>query len=91
MTLCGDGEPAVLDERAGVDQVGDVLARGAPATGVPLLHRVGTRRVLGQRATVHQMLVVGAQWFVAHPFTKASRSALMTSACVVGMPCGKPW
>jgi CheY-like chemotaxis protein len=22
--------------------------------------------------------------------TKASRSALMTSACVVGMPCGKP-
>jgi hypothetical protein len=26
-----------------------------------------------------------------HVFRKASKSALMVSACVVGMPCGKPW
>jgi hypothetical protein len=25
-----------------------------------------------------------------HAFRKASRSALIVSACVVGMPCGKP-
>jgi hypothetical protein len=25
-----------------------------------------------------------------HVFRKANRSALMVSACVVGMPCGKP-
>ena len=27
----------------------------------------------------------------AAPFKKASRSALIVSASVVGMPCGKPW
>ena len=35
--LGGDRVAAVLDEGAGVDQVGEVLARRAPAGGVPLL------------------------------------------------------
>ena len=33
--LRGDGQPAVLDERTLIDQVGDVLPGGAPTVGVP--------------------------------------------------------
>ena len=47
--LGGDGEPAVFDERARVDEVVDVLAGGASVRGVPALDCVGPRRVLGQR------------------------------------------
>ena len=47
--LGGDREAAVLDEAAGVDEVGDVLARRAAAGRVAPLDGLGARRVLGQR------------------------------------------
>jgi hypothetical protein len=52
-------EAAVLDEAATVDEVLDVLARGAPAGGVAALDRLRTRRVLGQRASRQQFGKVG--------------------------------
>ena len=42
--LGGDREAPVLDERARVDEVGDVLARGAPAGRAAALDRLGPRR-----------------------------------------------
>ena len=48
--LGGDREAAVLDEGAGVDQVLDVLAGGAPAGRVAAGDRLAARGVLGQRA-----------------------------------------
>ena len=47
--LGGDREAAVLDEGAGIDEVGDVLARGAAAGRVAALDRLGARLVVGQR------------------------------------------
>src|SRR5476649_1003541 len=34
-------------------------------------------------------VVTGEPMCLRYPFRKASRSALIVSACVVGMPCGK--
>jgi hypothetical protein len=47
--LGGDRVAPILDEGAGIDEVGEVLPGGSPAGIVPLLHRVGPRHVLGQR------------------------------------------
>ena len=44
-TLRGDDHRPVLDERAFVDQVGDVLAGGAPANRPPLRNRLRPGRV----------------------------------------------
>jgi hypothetical protein len=51
-------QPAVLHEAAGVDEVGDVLARRAPAGGVPAGDRLGPRGVLGGRAARAELLEV---------------------------------
>ena len=64
--LGGDGEPAVLDERARVDEIVDVLAGGASVRGVPALDRVGPGRVLGQRTPARQFGVVVAGRPFAH-------------------------
>ena len=53
--LGGDREAPVLDEAAGVDQVGEVLARRPAAGGVAALDRLGPRRVLGQRPARQQL------------------------------------
>ena len=58
--LGGDREAPVLDEGAGVDEVGDVLARGAAAGGVAPLDRLGPRRVLGQRPARKHLVEVFA-------------------------------
>ena len=58
--LGGDREAAVLDEAAGVDEVGEVLAGGAPAGGVAALDRGGPSGVLGQRPAGEQLGEVGA-------------------------------
>ena len=63
--LGGDGEPAVLDERAWVDEVVDVLAGGAAVRRMPALHGVGPGRVLGQRTPAQQFGVVIADRPVA--------------------------
>ena len=47
--LCGDGEPAVFDKAAVVDQVEDVLAGGPAAGVVPTLNGVRPGGVLGER------------------------------------------
>ena len=59
--LRGERERAVLDEAAGVAQVGDVLARGAQAEGVALGDGVGTAGVGEQRLARAQLEQVGAQ------------------------------
>jgi hypothetical protein len=51
-----DRKAPVLHERARVDEVGDVLARRAPAALVALGDGVGPRVVLGQRARRAQLL-----------------------------------
>ena len=53
--LGGDREAAVLDEGAGIDEVGDVLAGGPAAGGVAALHGLGTRPVLGQRPALEDL------------------------------------
>ena len=45
------------------------------------------RRNTGRYAAPDSAAIVAAR---CHAFRKASRSALTFSACVVGMPCGKP-
>ena len=54
-------ERAVLDEAAGVAEIGDVLARGAQAEGVALGDGVGTAGVGEQRLARAQLEQVGAQ------------------------------
>ncbi len=49
-----DREPAVLDEAAGVDQVGEVLARRSRAGGVAALNRLGAGGVLGLRPALER-------------------------------------
>ncbi len=63
--LGGDREAAVLDEGAGVDQVGEVLAGGAPAGRVAALDRLLARRVLGQRPALQQLGQILALSFAA--------------------------
>jgi hypothetical protein len=58
--LSGDCEAPVLDEGAGVDEVGQILARGATAGGVAPIDRVRPRRVLGQRPAAQQLVEVFA-------------------------------
>jgi len=54
--LRGDGEAAVLDPRPRVDEVGDVLACGAPTALVALRDRAGPRTVLRERAAVQDLV-----------------------------------
>ena len=56
--LGGDREAPVLDEGAGVDEVLEVLPRGAPAGGVAAIDRLGPRRVLGQRPAAEDLVEV---------------------------------
>ncbi len=56
--LGGDREAAVLDERAGVDEVGDVLAGGAAAGVVTAADRLRASRVLGPRAAAQELVEV---------------------------------
>ena len=63
-SLGGDREPSVLDERARVDEILDVLPRGASVAGVPAFDRIGARRVLGERATPQQFGVIVADGLV---------------------------
>ena len=53
--LGGDREAPVLDEGAGVDEVGDVLARRAAAGRVAARDGLGAGRVLGQRPARQQL------------------------------------
>ena len=55
LALRGYREPPVLDKRAGVDQIGDVLARGPPALLVAALDRVRACGVLGEGAPPQQL------------------------------------
>ena len=55
-----DREPAVLDEAARVDQVGEVLARRSRAGGVAPLNRLGAGGVLGQRRGARALAQVRA-------------------------------
>ena len=57
--LGGDRQPAVLDEAARVDEVVDVLARGAPAGGMAALDGLGARLVAGQRPPLQRLGQVG--------------------------------
>ena len=59
--LSGGDEPAVLDERPRIDEVGDVLPGRAPAGVVAASHRFGAGVVLGQRASPQQFGVVVAE------------------------------
>ena len=58
MALGRDREAPVLDERTRVDEVGDVFPRGAAVSGASALDGVGPRRVLGERATAHQLRMI---------------------------------
>ena len=58
--LGGDDHRPVLDERAVVDEVGDVLARGAPADLAPPLDRVGASRVEADLVAGDDLGEVGA-------------------------------
>jgi hypothetical protein len=64
-SLRGDREAPVLHPRAGVDEVGDVLACGPPAAVVPLADRLGPRLVLGQSPPAQQLgeVVLGRRGF----------------------------
>jgi hypothetical protein len=44
----------------------------------------------GGFANVHAAICCDGGAVGEHYFRKASRSALIVSACVVGIPCGKP-
>ena len=61
LLLRREGERAVLDEAAGIAEVGDVLARGAQAEGMALGDRLGPARVGEQRLARAQLEQVGAQ------------------------------
>ena len=63
--LGGDREAAVLDQRAGIDEVGDVLASGAAAGGMASLDRFAARLVAGQRLALAQLAEVRALWIAA--------------------------
>jgi hypothetical protein len=56
--LGGDREPAVLDERPGIDEIVDVLAGGAPVRRASALDRIRPCGVLGQRAPAKQFGMV---------------------------------
>jgi hypothetical protein len=56
--LGGDREAPVLDEGAGIDQVLEVLPRGAAAGRVAPLDRLRPRRVVGQLAPAEDLLEV---------------------------------
>ena len=73
-SLGGDREPSVLDERARVDEILDVLARGASVACVPAFDRIGARRVLGERATPQQFGVI-----VADGLRPSGSASLMAS------------
>ena len=69
--LSGDSETPVFDERARVDQILDVLPRGASVACVPAVDGVGARRVFSKRATPQQFGVIvtdvfGRRASVAH-------------------------
>ncbi|BBZ56847.1 hypothetical protein MPHO_38390 [Mycolicibacterium phocaicum] len=64
--LCGDGEPAVFDKAAVVDQVEDVLAGGPAAGVVPTLNGVRPGGVLGERPSAQQLGVVVTQRYFGH-------------------------
>ena len=70
--LGGDREAPVLDEAARVDQVGEVLARGAAARRVAPRDRLGAGRVLGQRPPRQQLGEVGALLVAALPRARAA-------------------
>ena len=78
VSLSGDREPPVLDERSRVDQIGDVLAGGAPVCRVPAFDRVGAGRVFGQRAPPQQLGVIVADGLVTH------RRGLLELDCSAG-------
>jgi hypothetical protein len=50
-----EGEAAVLDEAVGVDQVGEVLARGSGPQGMAFGDRLGPRLVTGEPATLERL------------------------------------
>ena len=85
--LGGDGEPAVLDERAGVDEVVDVLAGGATVRRVPAVDGLGAGRILGQRTPTQQLGVVAADLPVAHARRSSLPIAASAACCVVSPPC----
>ena len=93
-SLGGDGEAAVLDEGAGVDEVGDVLASRAPARGVASLDRVRTRLVLGQRASFEHLGQVLALLLTAAPLSTwharhvPRRRAGLASSAELALECG---
>ena len=59
--LRGNGQRAVFDEAAGIDQVGDVLPRGAAALLVPLGNRGLPALVEGEQMAVPDLVEVGAR------------------------------
>ena len=65
--LGGDREPAVLDERSGVDEIVDVLAGGAPVRRASALDGVWPCGVLGQRPAAQQLGVVVTDGWFGHP------------------------
>lgn len=58
--LSRDRERPVLDEAALVDEVADVLARGAPPSGAAAAHRLGPRVVARQRLALEHLGEVSA-------------------------------
>src|SRR4051794_25431605 len=83
--LGGDREAPVLDERARIDQIGDVLARRAPVCGVVSFDRVPTCGVFGERAPPEQCGVVVAERLVGHgvrcyPLSPACHALAATSS-----------
>ncbi len=54
-------EGAVFDERAGIEQRRDVLARAAPALGAARGQHLRARRIVEQRAARGQLIEVGAR------------------------------
>jgi hypothetical protein len=67
--------------------------RRQEATTAPLSSRVRLARTFRMTKSWHVGQSVDGSYaaaVVAAPFTNVSRSALIVSASVVGMPCGKP-
>ena len=66
LPLGGDREAAVLDEAPGVDEVGEVLARGPRAARVAALDRLRPRLVGGQPPALEHLGEVVANAVLTH-------------------------
>ena len=72
--LVGQGEHAVFDETALIDQIGDVLARGAHAQRVPLGHRAGPALVGHRPAAFEHLGQIGADMIGIGRFSRAIKA-----------------